>query len=319
MSTLPDDVSAPDLEVEIPFTTPAHPDTAAIEAQVLAWAASSGLAADDRELAVFRAGRFGELAAWTMPRADVEHAVLVGQVITWLFAFDDRYLDQDGHRTRPAEVAALLVRCQQLLRPVPQWRPPAPPLEPDQARCLAALADLLGRLESADGAGQTHRFAGELSYALYGALLELSWHAEDTPVRADWYAVTRPMTSAALALLALVGLGTDSALRPDAWARPDVQQLTMHAAAFIGWTNDLFSWRKEMAHQLNDTNLLWLLAPRDRTDHARRICQDELDAYLRLEASIGGADPRLLAHTDGLRCCMYGNYQWSLRTPRYHA
>jgi ubiquinone/menaquinone biosynthesis C-methylase UbiE len=304
-----------------PFTTPVHPDAARVETAVLDWVRDSGVAADDGELAVFRAGRFGELAAWTMPHAPFDHAVLVGQVIAWLFAFDDRYLDQGDRETRPDEVAALLVRCQRLLRPPVRWQPPIPAAEPDQQRCLDALADLLDRLRAAEGPTQAHRFAQELSYALYGALLELSWHATRVPVRPDWYAVTRPMTSAALVLLALVD--GDIALPDDQWARPEVQQLSMHAAAFISWTNDLYSRHKEGDSPLNDTNLMWMLTPAGQPDdaalrEAERICQEELDAYLRLEATLAAdADPTLLSYMDGLRCCMYGNYEWSRRTHRY--
>jgi cyclopropane fatty-acyl-phospholipid synthase-like methyltransferase len=310
-----------DFGPRLPFTTPAHPDAARVETAVLDWVRDSGVAADTGELAVFRAGRFGELAAWTMPHAPFDHAVLVGQVIAWLFAFDDRYLDQGDRETRPDEVAALLVRCQRLLRPPVRWRPPIPAAEPDQQRCLDALADLLDRLRAADHPTQAHRFVQELSYALYGALLELSWHATRVPVRPDWYAVTRPMTSAALVLLALVDART--ALPDDQWARPQVQQLNMHAAAFISWTNDLYSRHKEGDSPLNDTNLMWMLTPAGQPDdaalrEAERICQEELDAYLRLEATLAtDADPTLLSYMDGLRCCMYGNYEWSRRTHRY--
>jgi 27-O-demethylrifamycin SV methyltransferase len=311
----------PDEEPRFPFTTPVHPEAARIEAAVLDWVRTSGIATGDEELAVFRAGRFGELAAWAMPHAPVDHAVLVGQAISWLFAVDDRYLDQGDHESRPDEVAALLVACERLLDPRAHWQPAAPEVDPGQRRCLDALADLLGRLAAGDPV-RAHRFARELSSALYGALLELTWHAARVPVRADWYAVTRPMTSAALVLLTLVGHDAATILPPHLAARPDVRRLTVHAAAFISWTNDIYSRHKEASSPLNDTNLLWLLSPGEGADGAlaegMRICQDELDAYLRLEASVtAGADPVLLSYVDGLRSCMYGNFQWSRSTPRY--
>jgi 5-epi-alpha-selinene synthase len=116
-------------------------------------------------------------------------------------------------------------------------------------------------------------------------------------------------------------------LPPEVFEHPIVKRLELATVNIIAWSNDLFSFNKEMKVGHNNFNLVTVLQQeyqislQQAFDHAADLHNTEVQLFIDLSAQVPsfGAeiDANLERYLLGLRFWIRANLDWSAGTERY--
>jgi len=301
-----------------PFPTVVHSAVDEIAAHTGDWAEAFGLVSTpDGRTRLARAEAAG-LAARACAETPAAAARLLADLITWLFAFDDR-CDEDELGTDPGRLAPVLAP---LLEVLDRYGTAAHPTYQPAGPTAAALHDLCRRARAMGNADGLLRFAA----AMREYLLALLWEATNRQLkrvpRFEEYVQMRRHTGAVLPSFALTDLGGDGLAATVDRVDPRVVRLDLLAADLVCWCNDVFSYGKE---RLRDGhNLATVIAFELGWDEQAALTEAAarfnagLAAYVKLEAEVlTEADERLARMLRGRRNWLRGTYDWSMSASRY--
>jgi hypothetical protein len=275
---------------EPPFAPDTHPERAEIARRSVAWADRFALTSGARNRERLLRADAAELAARACPDGPTESVGLLADLITWLFAFDDR-CDEEELCTDPvrlAPVLAALLDVVDRLGSPPTAGPRVPRPRTGGSGPAEALHDLNRRLRAA-----RHRVPA------------------DAPAhrarccRASWSPTSRWARPAAR-------------LRVD----PRTIRLDLLAADLACWCNDLFSYAKERGR--DGHNLVAVIAAERGYGERRAMVEAAarfnagLTGSLTLEAELAErADKGLRRMLAVRRHWLRATYDWSMRAQRY--
>jgi hypothetical protein len=308
--------------IDPPFPGRVNQHAAAVGDRSSRWAAEIGLVATSAAAARLARANAADLAGRACPDAGEEHLLLLTDLFTWLFTFDDS-CDDDGLGADPTRLAPVLGRLLNVLDLLG-----APGGSPAVAATLAAagptgvgLHDLCCRVRTLGQAPLLLRFTGEFREYLLALLWEATnrEHAR-VPAVAE-YRQMRRHTGGVHPSFTLTDLAHRALPRPGLRADPRLADLDGLAADLVCWCNDLFSYRKE---RLNGLNLATVIARETGQDEPSALAEvagrfnTGVEAYLRMEAAVlAGADPRVRRMLAARRCWIRGTYDWSTLAARY--
>jgi hypothetical protein len=298
-----------------PFPSGSHADARRLAEAALSWANTIGLTSTPAGFDRLRRAHAAELAARACPDAPYDRVLLLAELVTWLFAFDDR-CDEDELGTDPGRLAPvitpLLDTLDQLGRPV---------AEPVGA-AARGLDDLCRRVRALDRPTALLRFTTNMRQYLVALLWEASNRQQKRVPRLTEYIQMRRHTGAVLPSLTLTDLVGDGFPGSRDRVRPAVARLDLLAADLVCWCNDVFSYGKELGH--GGHNLAAVIAADTgcgegaALEEAAARFNAGLDVYARLEADVlDDADPTLTRMVDARRRWLRGTYDWSMGADRY--
>ncbi|MEV0714878.1 terpene synthase [Asanoa sp. NPDC050611] len=301
-----------------PYEALVHRAVGEITAHTAEWADAFGLAPTEAARERLSRANAAELAARACPEVPVAAARLVADLLTWLFAFDDR-CDEDAMGTDPGRLAPALAP---LLEVVDRFGTAAHADYQPAGPTAAALHDLCRRIRALGRPGGLLRFSAAFREYLFALLWEATNRQLHRVPRFAEYVQMRRHTGAVLPSFALTDLATDGLAAPADRVDPRVVRLDLLAADLVCWCNDVFSYGKE---RLRDGhNLATVIAhelswpERAALTEAAARYNAGLAAYRSLEAEVlAEADTRLSRMLLARRRWLRGTYDWSLSASRY--
>ncbi|ROO61230.1 hypothetical protein EDC02_3162 [Micromonospora sp. Llam0] len=312
---------APTSVVAPPFRPRANPYRSTLALASADWADRHGLTADPRRAARLRRANAAELAARAAPDADIDRVQLLSDLITWLFALDDR-CDEDGLGTDPGRVAPVI---SQLMRTLdgPGATPPTDPGGPaDRSPLALTLADLCHRVRRLGRPGVLLRFTASLHQYLFALLWEAGNRQQGRVPAVAEYIQMRRHAGAVLPSFALTDLAESGLPHSRHRVDPKLARLNTVAADLVCWCNDLFSYGKE--HGQDPHNLATVIAhetghgPAAALAAAAERFNDGLALFLRLQDEVlTDAPPPVARLVATRRNWIRGTYDWSVNSSRY--
>jgi 5-epi-alpha-selinene synthase len=306
-------------ELWCPFPEAIHPAAMNVQQATTRWAQKFGLLRTRQDCERFERGQYGILMARAYPTARQEDLQLIADWNTWTFLLDDQF-DEHTVGYDPNGLEQLARRILATLRGA------AP--SPSDSATFHALHDIACRLRARRDEAWMERFTACVAASLAAG----HWESENRVVgrmpTEQEYRHMRLFTSGVFCYLALIELATQITL-PDAIVHhPAVQYLANTTNRVICWSNDLFSFLKEVARR-DVHNLIIIL------QHERQLSFDdavyevtiahdaEVEAFQLGRAqvpSFGVAqDCAVQSYIDGMQAWMRANMDWSLATGRYNA
>ncbi|MFY1699244.1 MULTISPECIES: bifunctional terpene synthase/polyprenyl synthetase family protein [unclassified Solwaraspora] len=309
---------APTSVVAPPFRPRTNPHLPTLAAQSIQWAQRFALTANASIAARLGQANAAELAARAAPGAELTHAQLLSDLITWLFALDD-VCDEDGGGADPCRISPLISPLMQVLE---RYGVPAAGSATDQEPLAAALADLCHRVRRLRRPGALLRFTASLHHYLFALLWEASNRQQGRVPAVAEYIQMRRHTGAVLPSFALTDLAENGLPHSRHRVDPRLAELNTVAADLVCWCNDLFSYAKE--HHQDPHNLAVVIAHETGRGAAAGLAEastrftDSLALYLRLEAEVLiDAPPAVERLVAARRHWIRGTYDWSVNSHRY--
>jgi hypothetical protein len=297
-----------------PYPARAHTDAIDLARRSLAWADGLGLTATDAGRERLRRANAAELAARACPDADTDRVALLADLVTWLFAFDDR-CDEDELGIDPGRLAPVITP---LLDVLDQVGAPVAPV----GAAVRGLADLCRRVRALDRPTALLRFTTNLRQYLVALLWEAANRQQKRVPHLTEYIQMRRHTGAVLPSFTLTDLVGDGFPGSRDRVRPAVARLDLLAADLVCWCNDVFSYGKERGH--GGHNLAAVIAAdtgcgeEAALEEAAARYNAGLAAYTRLEAEVlRDADPPLVRMAHARRRWLRATYDWSMSAGRY--
>ncbi|MFC7548496.1 terpene synthase [Plantactinospora sp. GCM10030261] len=307
---------------EPPFPAQINEHVPAVARASAGWAADFGLVATTDDGHRLSRANAAELAGRACPDAEPERLALLSDLITWLFAFDDR-CDEDGLGADPGRLGPVVARLLDIVDLIGDEAPDH--LLVAAGPTGAALHDLGRRVRGQSPPGILLRFTSELRDYLLALLWEAANRAQRRVPAVSEYVQMRRHTGAVYPSLTL----TDAAYGAEpgvGWlADSRLLKLEQVAVDLVCWCNDVFSYTKERVTGSDGHNLAAAVAAETGlaeasalTDVAHRY-NDALKMFLRLEQEVlADGDHQVIRFVDARRCWIRGTYDWSLSAARYH-
>lgn len=299
-----------------PLPTRMHPDSPAIGRRSVAWLDAFGLLPDDRARARIGATRPAEWACRIAPGGSAAGLQLVSDWTHLGFVIDDSRFDAGPIADRPARLIPFMMRLTQALD-----HPEAPA---DDDPFAAAFRDLSARARAQAPATVVRRWAdGNLEWFFSVACLTAYRVAGTMPTLTE-YLNLGPRDRAMRLTGSLIELAEGSVLTDADREAPAVRAVTQAANLLVTIGNDLFSFRKEAADDVLESNVVGVIQHRDACPpevalartvalHDRVMC-----LYLALAAQLAdGGSPTVRRHLSQLDHLIRGNLEWSVGVPRY--
>ncbi|SNT53468.1 hypothetical protein SAMN05421812_108261 [Asanoa hainanensis] len=302
-----------------PYESLVHPAVAEVAAHSADWADAFGLVPSPAARERLARADAASLAARACPEVSLSAVKLLADLITWLFAFDDR-CDEDELGANPARLAPALAP---LLEVVDRFGTTAHAGYQPAGPTAAALHDLCRRVRALGRPGGLLKFAAAFREYLFALLWEATNRQLHRVPRFAEYVQMRRHTGAVLPSFALTDLATDGLAATVDRVDPRVVRLDLLAADLVCWCNDVFSYGKERlrdGHNLATVIAYELTWPeRAALTEAAARYNAGLAAYGALEAEVlADADGRLSRMLQSRRRWLRGTYDWSLGALRYH-
>ncbi|HTF08946.1 MAG TPA: terpene synthase [Asanoa sp.] len=301
-----------------PYEALVHDAVREVTAHSADWADAFGLAPTPAARARLSRANAAELAARACPEVSLSAVRLLADLITWLFAFDDR-CDEDELGTDPGRLAPALAP---LLEVIDRFGTAAHADYQPAGPTAAALHDLCRRVRALGRPGGLLRFSAAMREYLFALLWEATNRQLRRVPRFAEYVQMRRHTGAVLPCFALTDLATDGLAGTVDRVDPRVVRLELLAADLVCWCNDVFSYGKERLH--DGQNLATVIAyelgwpERAALAEAAARYNAGLAAYGTLEAEVLlDADGRLTRMLLARRRWLRGTYDWSLGALRY--
>lgn len=309
-------------EPTLPFPARINPGVDALKRHLDSWVAELNILPDDAVTA-WSDGRYERLVARMYPTGDTPLLELSGEVVLWLFLYDD-VLDPGGSGGNPQYARAAGTSAVQIL----DGRSPTPPEDP----VLLVLWQLRERLLPLCGPAWWQRLVTDMRDFTESLYREVEARVNNTLPDIHEYLAARRFTSGWPILTDLVELTAraevPAELRRSA-AYADVRCASGDVACTI---NDILSLRKEItAGERHNLVLILQDLHGFGLDEAmnlalRRMADrlgDYLDARGRFLAHDAAADAptreAMTRYVTGLESLMRGSLDWSLETGRYRS
>jgi hypothetical protein len=300
-----------------PFPAAMHPDADQMHRQTVKWAVQYELIASPQERRRLDASHYTLLMARAYPTANPVALQLISDWNTWTFLLDD-YFDEHVIGRNPDAVEHLHRQILAILAG-------AAPDAGDSMR-ICALDNIARRLRLRGDSEWMIRFTTCVRETLAASL----WEARNRRIRvvptADDYCYWRLFTSGVFCYFALIEIAEQMTLPAFVWDHPVIQQLAQSANAVICWSNDIFSFAKEVAHG-DVHNLVYIVqherqfALDDAIAYVAERHDDEVRAFQQLRAALprfgDGVDNIVQRYVRGLEAWMRANMDWSVATQRY--
>jgi 5-epi-alpha-selinene synthase len=305
--------SEPGFELFCPFPSALHRDVDVVQAQSVAWARRFHLlGTSERKYRALDEAQVARLVARSFPAADRDGLQLAADWTTLFCLIDDK---TEVAGTSMVRLAALLSRLIDAFREGNAG---------DDA-FASALVDLRGRMLDAAGEAWLEQF-GELLEKLFSAFLwENLNRSNHIRPSLSAYVTMRETTVGLHPQFALAEITDHVHLSTATLAHPTVRSLTTMACNVVGWTNDLFTYPKELAQgEVHNLVLLHMHEAGLTLDEALvRVVANhdaEMRAFIALAArlpDVGDERPQLLRYVGVLRGWMRGHLDWARETGRY--
>ncbi|HEX8870061.1 MAG TPA: terpene synthase family protein, partial [Lentzea sp.] len=226
---------------------------------------------------------FGTYAALTCPSAPTEGAELMADLLTWMFVIDDHY-------ERAAGLAA-------------------------DGPLIAALADVSMRLGNMSTREWRARFHRHFAAVLAAATEEIGWRETGSPPGFDEYVTLRRNSGAMKAVFDVLEVCLNSELPSDSYHSDVYQEIVSAGTDVVTWTNDLYSYEKEVAAGLM-TNMVLVLNRSGldlscAADETVRLIGERAGALRDAVASLSADDPAFR--------CATAVCDWVAGSNRWHA
>jgi hypothetical protein len=291
------------------------PHVDAVERAVRGWAARGGLYMQ-RDPADYERIQVGRLAGLAHPRGSLAGLTLAGKWLMWLFAFDDHFSDESAIGFDPAETITVVTRMLGILDGVPHRRPKGP--------FEVTLADFMGELAACATPVQRGRFLASVGSYFHAFIWEAANRARSTYPTVETYRHMRYHGGAVPSCLTLIDTVNEFELPADDYYRPETVTLVRLASNLICWSNDIFSYAKEVVRNGIVHSLPTILQHhldidiQKAIDRAAQMHDDEVGRYEQLERRMRDmAGPHLRRFLDDINSWIVGNVTWTHTCQRY--
>lgn len=305
------------LEIPTEWSVRNNPDTA------LAHAATRRLALDvgvitEKATARFDDQRFARLVSLAYPEAGLAELTIVNDFCAYLFFNDDQAEEDAAFGKNPERLRRFLDAHLVALRTGNDTNPEDP--------LNAFLIDIRRRILQTATPGWLERFAFDVEqYLMQGTYVgALHWTRASVPT-IPAYHNQRLYDSALFPAQDLIELGERIELDDELVRSPEVVALRCLCNHVVAFTNDLFSYPKEVVKFASPNNLVHVTMKAEDVgleEAASRVVDtihQKIVQFRELEAELeaGELNPRLRPYLRGLKSWMRGNLVWSLETGRY--
>jgi hypothetical protein len=285
--------------------------------QAVQWAFEYELISSQQDRHGMDVSHYTLLMARAYPTADPAALQLIADWNTWTFLLDD-YFDEHVIGRNPDAVEHL---HSQILSTLAGATPDA-----HDSRRIHALHNIASRLRALRDGEWMARFSACVRETLAASLWEARNRRISVVPAADDYSYWRLFTSGVFCYFALIEVAEQISLPAFVLDHPVIQQLARSANYVICWSNDIFSFAKELA--CGDVhNLVYIvqherhLALDDAIAFVAQRHDEEVRAFQRLRAALprfgGFVDNFVQRYVRGLEAWMRANMDWSMATQRY--
>ncbi|WP_370409644.1 germacradienol/geosmin synthase [Streptomyces fradiae] len=319
----------PDFYVPYPARLNPHLETA--RAHTCVWAREMGMLEGSGiwEEADLQAHDYALLCSYTHPDCDAEALSLVTDWYTWVFFFDDHFLEVFKRTPNRPAGKAYLDRLPLFMPadPTAGMPEPANPVE-------AGLADLWRRTVPAMSEAWRVRFAEATEALLYESLWELDNITEGRIANPVEYIEMRRKVGGAPWSAGLVEYAAGAEVPEQvAGARP-LRVLRDSFSDAVHLRNDLFSYQREVEDEGENSNGVLVLekflgcTTQEAADAVNDLLTSRLQQFentalvempaLCVEQGLGPAEAAAIAaYTKGLQDWQSGGHEWHMRSSRY--
>ncbi|MFI8825449.1 germacradienol/geosmin synthase [Streptomyces sp. NPDC053431] len=315
----------------VPYPARLNPHVEAARTHTCAWAREMGMLEGSGiwEEADLQAHDYALLCSYTHPDCDAAALSLVTDWYTWVFFFDDHFLETFKRSQDRAGGKAYLDRLPLFMPadPAAGMPEPANPVE-------AGLADLWRRTVPSMSEAWRVRFAEATEHLLYESLWELDNIHEGRIANPVEYIEMRRKVGGAPWSAGLVEYAAGAEV-PErvAYSRP-LRVLRDAFSDAVHLRNDLFSYQREVEDEGENSNGVLVLEKflGCTTQEAANAVNDLLTSRLQqfentaltevpalcVEEGLGPAEAAAItAYTKGLQDWQSGGHEWHLRSSRY--
>lgn len=305
--------------LEIPETWSTRPNAHT----ALAHAATRRLALEvgvitERATSRFDDQRFARLVSLAYPNAPLRELTIVNDFCAYLFVNDDQAEEDAAFGKNPERLRRFLDAHLVALRTGKNTNPEDP--------LNAFLIDIRRRILERGTPAWLERFSFDVEqYLMQGTYVgALHWTRASVPSIAAYHN-QRLYDSALFPAQDLIELAEHIELSGAVIQSPEVVDLRCICNHVVAFTNDLFSYPKEVVRFKSPNNLVHVIMVADRIEleeAASRVVDTihrKIAQFVDLAAELvaAGDDPELERYMAGLESWMRGNLVWSLETGRY--
>ncbi|MFE0733729.1 germacradienol/geosmin synthase [Streptomyces sp. NPDC058855] len=315
----------------VPYPARLNPHVDAARAHTREWARAMGMLEGSGiwEVRDLDAHDYALLCAYTHPDCDEDALNLVTDWYTWVFFFDDHFLETFKRNPDRAGGKAYLDRLPGFMPADPSRGMPQPgnPVE-------AGLADLWRRTVPSMSDGWRVRFAEATEHLLYESLWELDNINEGRIANPVEYIEMRRKVGGAPWSAGLVEYAAGAEVPDRVAASRPLRVLRDAFSDAVHLRNDLFSYQREVEDEGENSNGVLVLEKflGCTTQEAANAVNDLLTSRLQqfentalTEVPLLAAEQRLspqesaavAAYTKGLQDWQSGGHEWHMRSSRY--
>jgi len=319
----------------MPFSAQVNPHLEAVRVHIKAWASAMGMLSpveDTLNLGLWDDRRFDSMdlaffAAATNPDMTVLQLELVADWCVWMF-FEDDYFHERYKRPRDLAGAKDFINRIPAFMPVDLSPPPAPtnPLE-------RALVDLWPRTASHLPLEWRQKFANHMQNYVDGEWWEISNVVQDRVPEPVDYVEMRRQTAAGEITIALAQYNLSEDIPPEVHSNRQIQSLNNITIDWIGLSNDIVSYRKEMEFEGGIHNSVLVIKRfldcplQESVNIVNNLLTARLNEFEHIVAELpnlfdqlnldANARQQCLAYVKRLKIWMAGNFVWTQKTRRY--
>lgn len=283
-----------------------------------------GLVADDLEhrTAMMRFEGVVLLDSYVYPYAKLEPLLAAGAFSQWLFFLDDQYDDHPDLGRDPSSVRAIMEHSFAVLS---TGYLPSNPTAFDRFTVY-----LKRRLDTLSSDEWMRRFMSDIeNYLFRGSLPAIEHWAQDETPTLDQYLTMRMYDSAVFAAIDIIEVAAGIELTDEIRNHPVISEMARLTVRHTAYTNDLFSYQKEVLWSGTPCNLVHVLMSSRGSSFEEavlevvKIANADVARFLELEANIPSwgpaTDEAVRAYVMGMKTWMRGAVDFSFASLRYRA
>jgi 5-epi-alpha-selinene synthase len=293
-----------------PHATAAHTATRTLALQLGVMTAKGAARFDDQ--------KFANLVGLAYPRAKLPELTLINDFCAYLFFNDDQAEEDAAFGKNPERLRRWLDAHITALRSGQQLNARDP--------LNAFLLDIRRRILELSSPAWLERFAFDVEqYLMQGTYIGALHWTRDTVPTIDAYHNQRLYDSALFPAQDLIELSEHIELDDATIRSSEVVELRCACNHVVAYTNDLFSYAKEVMRFQSPNNLVFVTMVNEKVDTeeaAARVVDTihhEIARFVAIETALLDDDspPGLTRYVAGLKSWMRGNLVWSMDTGRY--
>ncbi|MGH8509564.1 MAG: terpene synthase family protein [Gammaproteobacteria bacterium] len=270
----------------------------------------------------FDANRFALLSGFAYPNATLERFKVCNDWLVWLFFFDDQADEQAEVGQEPLKLRGYMEVCLDVLR--------TGTLRANAAGFEVFTLDVRHRLVQFATEAWLRRFLEDVEDYLFRGTLTAAdnWTYGTTP-DVESYLLQRQYDSAVYTCQDLIEITAEGLELPtEILSDARFQTLRRLSTQVVAFTNDIFSYEKEVLKQRNPNNLMDVLmlhrslSLTEATSQAVSLINNAVEAFIAHEQDLLPeirGDERLHTYVHGMKAWMRANLLWSLQTERYRS